>query len=121
MKTIGITALGALLTTVAITAGQLPAADDAAVVRTLLQREIVGSTLPMTEVQWYCDGLVPDMPQVESAAQWDAEAAKIRQAVLERIVYRGAAADWRDAPVKVEWLDTIEGGPGYRMSIAAGD
>lgn len=120
MKTIGIPALGLVLTImIAMPAERLHAADDAAdgvaVVRTLLQREIVGFTLPMTEVQWYCDGLVPGMPQVESAAQWDAEAAKIRQAVLERIVYRGAAAGWRDAPVKVEWLDTIEGGPGYRI------
>ena len=40
--------------------------------------------------------------------------SEIRQAVLERIVYRGEAA-WRDAPVKVEWLDTIAGGPGYRI------
>ena len=35
--------------------------------------------------------------------------------MLERIVYRGEAARWRDAETKVEWLDTIEGGPGYRI------
>jgi hypothetical protein len=35
--------------------------------------------------------------------------------VLEQIVFRGAAAGWRDAPCRVEWLDTIAGGPGYRI------
>ena len=29
--------------------------------------------------------------------------------------YRGEAGRWRDAAVKVEWLDRIEGGPGYRI------
>ncbi len=81
----------------------------------LLKREIVGSVLPMTEVQRYCEARVPQMPKIRSAAEWEKEATRLRAAVLEGIVYRGQAARWRDAPVKVEWLETIEGGPGYRI------
>ena len=81
----------------------------------LLKREIVGSVLPMTEVQRYCEARVVQMPKVRSAAEWEKEAARLRTAVLEQIVYRGQAARWRDAAVKVEWLGTIEGGPGYRI------
>ena len=35
--------------------------------------------------------------------------------MLEKVVFRGEAAEWRDADGKVEWLDTIEGGEGYRI------
>jgi hypothetical protein len=35
--------------------------------------------------------------------------------VLDRVVYRGEAAAWRDADCRVEWLDTIEGGQGYSI------
>lgn len=110
----GRTLPGTLLALFVLSLNHSEAADEA-VARTLLQREIVGSTLPLTEVQWYCDGLVPTMPAIESVAQWEAEAAKIRQNVLDRIVYRGEAARWRDASVQVEWLNTIEGGPGYHI------
>ena len=96
------------------TDGRLVAADEAEL-KSLLEREIVGSVLPMAEVQAYCDQRVPPMPQVQSVAEWEAEATRIRSEVLERIVYRGEAAKWRDAPAGVEWLETIEGGPGYRI------
>src|SRR5262249_49094346 len=42
-------------------------------------------------------------------------AAATRAAVLDKVVYRGEAAAWRDAQTKVEWQDTIKGGPGYRI------
>ena len=95
-------------------AGPVPGADVAEI-QTLLQHEIVGADLPMTEVQWYCDERVPAMPDVQTMDQWEQAAAQMRATVLEGIVYRGEAAQWRDAAVKVEWLDTIAGGPGYHI------
>lgn len=90
-------------------------AADEAQLKKLLSREIVGSVLPMTEAQRYCEMRVPRMPKVGSAQAWQAEADRLRAAVLEKIVFRGEAAIWRDAPSKVEWLETIEGLPGYRI------
>jgi dienelactone hydrolase len=40
---------------------------------------------------------------------------KTRADVLSNVVYRGEAAKWRDYQGKVEWFDTIEGGPEYRL------
>jgi dienelactone hydrolase len=65
-------------------------------------------------VQVYTENRVPLMPQVKSAGEWDRLAARLRRETLERVVYSGEAARWRDAKVKVEWLGTMEGGPGYR-------
>ena len=90
-------------------------AADEAQIKALLSRELVGSVLPLAEVQRFCETRVPRMPSVQAAAQWQAEADRLRAAVLEKVVYRGEAAAWRDAATKVEWLETIPGGPGYRI------
>ncbi len=83
---------------------------------TLLNRPIIGAELGQSEVQDYCEARVPRMPKVDSVAQWEAHAKRMRADTLEKIVYRGEAAKrWRDAPSKVEWLETIPGGPGYRI------
>jgi hypothetical protein len=56
------------------------------------------------------------MPQVTTLAEWQAFADRTRHDALEKVVFRGALAkQWRDAQTKVEWLETIEGGPGYHI------
>ena len=39
----------------------------------------------------------------------------MRAETLRKVVYRGEAAKWREAPTRVEWQETIPGGPGYRI------
>ncbi|NLF71576.1 MAG: acetylxylan esterase [Candidatus Anammoximicrobium sp.] len=89
-------------------AAQNPVAD-------FLKHEITGNELPLAEVQRYVEARVPRMPSCATAAEWQAEADRLRRAVLEQVVYRGEAASWRDAEVRVEWRETIDGGPGYRI------
>lgn len=81
----------------------------------LLKQAIVGSTLPMAEVQRFIEARVPRVASHHSAAEWQAAADRLRNEVLDRVVFRGEAAKWRKMPQHVEWLDTIEGGPGYRI------
>jgi len=90
-------------------------AADQDELKTLLGHPIVGSVLPMAEVQRYCESRVPAMPEVKTIAEWEAEANRMRAAVLEKIVYRGEAAAWGDAKTQVQWLETIPGGPAYRI------
>ncbi len=84
-------------------------------IKTLLERPVVGSALPLTEVQRYCESAVVRMPSVKTVAEWEKEATRLRAETLARVVFRGEAVRWRDAKVKVEWLDTVAGGPGYRL------
>jgi hypothetical protein len=79
----------------------------------LLSREIIGPHQTLSEVQDFVEARIPRLRQYESAAEWDREAEQLRSAVLERVVFRGEAAAWRDAKTRVEWLETIKGGPGY--------
>jgi Acetyl xylan esterase (AXE1) len=81
----------------------------------LLQHPILGTNTPMAEVQAYTEARVPRMPAVKSAAEWQKIADRLRRDMLERVVLRGEAAAWRDAKTKVEWFDTVEGGPGYSI------
>jgi hypothetical protein len=90
-------------------------ADDKADLAALLGREIIGPKQSLAEVKAYLDARVPRMPKPTSADEWTREAERIRAAVLERVVYRGEAAHWRDAKTRVEWLDTIKGGDGYHI------
>lgn len=90
-------------------------AVEAADLAPLLGREIIGPQLALEEVQAYCEAAVPAMPHCETAQEWQALAEKMRQDVLERVVFRGEAAAWRDAEKRTEWQDEIAGGPGYRI------
>ena len=80
-----------------------------------LSEEIIGPDLALEEVQVFNETRVPDMPWVRTAEEWQAEASAIRKQVLDRVVFRGGAAEWRDTPLRVEWGKTIEDLPGYRI------
>jgi hypothetical protein len=82
----------------------------------LLQHSILPANLTVTEARNYCEPKVPRMPALKTLTEWQTFADQTRRDVLDKIVFRGAIArQWRDAKTKVEWLDTIEGGPGYHI------
>ena len=64
----------------------------------LLSQPIIGPALPMAEVQAYTESRVPVMPELESAAEWEAEAVRLRREMFDKIIFRGEAARWREAP-----------------------
>ena len=80
-----------------------------------LAEEIIGQDLALEEVPVFNETRVPDMPRVRTAEEWQAKASDIRKQVLDRVVFRGGAADWRDTPLRVKWGKTIEDLPGYRI------
>ena len=90
-------------------------ADDSADLQAILSRNIIGPHQTMTETQTYVEAHIPRMKHYDSAFTWEQEASRIREEVLDRIVFRGQAADWRNRKVRVEWLETIPGGPGYHI------
>jgi hypothetical protein len=81
----------------------------------LLAHPIIGPQIAMDEVQRFAEARVPKMPEPSTWQEWHAEADRLRTRTLDEVVYRGQAAAWRDAQTRVEWLDTIAGGPGYRI------
>ena len=90
-------------------------AADKPSIAALLERPIIEKMQPLAEVKSYCEARIPRLPAVTTVAEWEKHANQVRKDTLEQVVYRGEAAAWRDAHLGVEWLDTIDGGPGYRI------
>ncbi|MCA9175798.1 MAG: acetylxylan esterase [Planctomycetales bacterium] len=93
----------------------LRAAETAETVESLLKRATISDAIPQAEVEAFCERRVPPPPRIESAAAWESTAERLRQRVLDEVVFRGEAAKWRNAKVRVEWQETIDGGEGYRI------
>src|SRR5262245_8407756 len=73
-----------------LAAGPLAAADKTPV-QEALAREIIGPRLALSEVQDYLDPKVPRLPEGLTRAAWEKQAQRLRQEVLDRVVFRGAA------------------------------
>ena len=102
-----------LLTTLSILI--LATSAAAAEIEAWLAKPILDPNLPQKQVEDYCEARVLRMPKVSSAKEWEVLAKKYREDTLREVVFRGEAAKWREMETKVKWLDTIEGGPEYRI------
>jgi len=113
---LALTTLPALAQKPAAKSDPKPAPPPPSALSLLLQHPVLLPGLAVTEVQTYCEAKVPRMPALTTLPAWQAFADQTRRDVLDKIVFRSAAAKaWRDAKPKVEWFDTIEGGPGYHI------
>jgi hypothetical protein len=81
----------------------------------ILSEPIIGPKQAMSDVQDYCEARIPAMPQVKSKDEWEAIAKGIRADVLDKVVFRGEAAKWRDYHGKVQFTGNIAGGEGYTI------
>ena len=99
-------ALLLLFSAAAIGAGPLDA---------VLGKAILDPKQPMVEVQVYTAAKVPRLPVFRTAQEWGAYSAALHKRILDEVVFRGEAKKWRDAPLKVEWLETIRGSSDYEI------
>jgi hypothetical protein len=110
-----------VLGVVLITPALAFAADPQPSLAEMLSRPLLERDRPLHEVQHFCESRVPIVPRARSVAEWEQIAQQLRKNTLEKIVFRGEAAAWRDAKTRVEWLETLEipshekQGAGYRI------
>jgi dienelactone hydrolase len=90
-------------------------AQEKTTLREALGREIIGPRQALLDLQEYLEPRIPRMPEVRNVAEWEEHARRIRAGVLDKVVFRGAAASWRQLKTRVEWAEAIPGGPGYRI------
>ncbi len=90
-------------------------ASDVKQVADALDRHLFETIIPLQEVTDFVWSHCPPMPEARSVAEWEQYAARARSQALERAVFRGAAARWRDLPTRPVWGETIAGGPGYTI------
>ncbi len=80
-----------------------------------LDRHLFETIIPLQEVTDFVWSHCPPMPEARSVAEWERYAAGARSQALERAVFRGEAARWRNLPTRPVWGETIAGGPGYTI------
>ncbi len=67
------------------------------------------------EAKVFTSSRVPAIRIPSTKDEWEDVAAETRKRVLDEVVFRGEARTWRDARTRVEWLETVQGGSGYRI------
>ena len=63
----------------------------------------------------YLDHKTPILKPPANSAAWTEESKRIRQHVLNDVIFHGWPREWVDAPLKAEDLGAIPSGPGYRI------
>jgi hypothetical protein len=89
-------------------AAQPPGVDEA------LSRPILAPDQTKIDTQVWAATQVPVLQVPATRGAWEAQARTLRQRLLDEVVYRGKARDWRTQTVKVEEFGVIEA-DGYRV------
>lgn len=89
-------------------AAQPPGVDEA------LSRPILAPDQTRIDTQVWTATQVPVLQVPATRGAWEAQARTLRQRLLDEVVYRGKARDWRTQTVKVEEFGVIEA-DGYRV------
>ncbi len=90
-------------------------AQEASPLEKCLQQAVLEPQTVQREVEDYLERRVPPVPEAKTAEEWNKHAQRMRQETLDKVVFRGAAAEWRKLPTKAEWMGELEGGSGYRL------
>ena len=53
--------------------------------------------------------------KLPDAETWEEEAGKLRQTMLDEVIFKGVPGEWRSGESNVEWKEVIETGKGYRI------
>ncbi len=88
-------------------------ADGREVVSPAITKPILDSGLPLRELRAYVAARIPPFVPPHSKSNWQSQAKDIRRDLMEKVYFRGEAANWRDSKSHVEWLDTIPGDSDY--------
>jgi dienelactone hydrolase len=81
----------------------------------ILERRLEPPDVVAFQIRQYLFQRISPLPAPQSAAQWTAEAERLRKHLLDDVVFHGWPKAWAEAPPKFEDLGTIESHNGYRV------
>ncbi len=98
-----------------LAAGLAYAQSEPKQVGAILEEEILPANVAVFQLRQYLVNGVAKPPVPTSAQQWTAESKRLRQHLLNDVVFHGWPREWVSSPPKFEDLGMIESGKGYRM------
>lgn len=81
----------------------------------ILEEQIQAPDVTAYQLRRYILERIPKLPAPVSSEQWTAEAKRLRERVLNGVVFHGWPKDWVEAPPRFEDLGPVPSGKGYRM------
>ncbi len=81
----------------------------------VLGEEILAPSTALHQMKSYILGRVAPPPTATSAEQWTEQAKRLRQHLLQDVVFHGWPKEWVDAAPRFEDAGVIETGQGYRL------
>jgi len=81
----------------------------------LLSRAALSDATVLQEVKTYLHDRVPPLVVPETREAWEGQAAELRQRYLDEVVLKGVPESWTAGEVKVEYVEDIDTGKGYRI------
>jgi hypothetical protein len=81
----------------------------------LLEPQIQSSDVISSQLQHYLIRKAPPLPSPSTIESWNSAAEKLRQNLLEKVVFHGWPSELVETPLKVEDLGLIPSGKGYRI------
>lgn len=79
-----------------------------------LEQPILASHQTVQDLTAYLLARVPPFT-LPNPTTWETESERLRQEILERVVFRGVPESWRTGPVNLVWGDVIEADAAYRI------
>lgn len=86
-----------------------------ATIRAALAEPILPADLPLTEFRAFVMPRIAVLEKPRDLHAWKHQAESMRHDMLAKVVLRGVPQEWLNENPKVEWFDTIAGGPGYKI------
>jgi len=81
----------------------------------ILEEQVQAPEVTAYQLRLYVLDKITRLPSPASAGQWTAEAKRLRQHLLNNVVFHGWPKEWVEAPPRFEDLGPIPSGKGYRM------
>jgi len=103
------------LTTFVFAAGYVFGQSDPDEIGQVLGEEILAPSVAVHQVKSYILSRVAPPPTVTNAPQWTEEAKRLRQHLLQDVVFHGWPDEWVNTPPRFEDIGVIETGQGYRL------
>jgi dienelactone hydrolase len=103
------------LVPVTLAARLLLAQSSPSQVRPILEQPLMTPDAVAFELRQYLRHKTPKLAIPRTSGEWNVEARRIRERVLNDVVFHGWPREWVNAPVKVEETGAAISGDGYRI------
>jgi hypothetical protein len=88
---------------------------DPEIIQPILSEQLQSQQVVTYQLQQFLEKKVPVLPTPTSAEQWTAEAQRIRQHLLNDVIFHGWPKEWVNSQPRFEDLGSLPSGRGYKL------